>query len=401
VTETLAYFLCVLGFAGFSYKLVDARNNQPLRRMWYMAGFGVCIALGILVLTPAMEELAGGGVVFDRFATLAGDEFKLGAMAFAVAFVRSMRLGEGARLGWHAVLTFVTLAAEVVLYLVAQPTREGELTMLTSRGLPFYVAYEVLFLVYGLISLAFLTAVFARFAAAAEPGPLRAGLWLIVAGVCSAFGWTFWDVDDVRQLAVTGFVEAREDVPSAVFAACSIGFFSLGATLSVWSPSVAKIFGWFRAYRSYRRIEPLWTALRAAVPGIALDPDARLTGGAEFALYRRVIEIRDGHLALRRHFDPGLPERVHANARSAGIPEGRLAATVEAATLAAAILSERAGRCYPESDIPPPQLADAGVATEAAWLVQVSRAFRRSEVVARVRTEAAAELGLVSGAAGY
>ena len=389
MTETLAYFLCVLGFAGFSYKLIDARNSQPLRRMWYMAGFGVCIAMGILVLTPAMEELAGGGEVYDRFATLAGDEFKLGAMAFAVAFVRSMRLGKGARLGWHAVLTFVTLATEAVLYLVAEPTRAGDLTKLTSYGLPFFVAYEVVFLVYGLISLVFLIVVFSRFAAATEPGPLRAGLWLIVAGVCSSFGWTFWDVDDVRQLAVAGFVEAREDVPSAVFAACSIGLFALGATLSVWSPSVSKIFGWFRAYRSYRRIEPLWTALRAAVPGIALDPDARLTGGAEFALYRRVIEIRDGHLALRRHFDPELPSRAEAQARAAGVPESRIAATVEAAALAAAILAERAGRTYPESDVPGPQLADADVATEAAWLVQVSRAFRRSEVVARVRADLA------------
>lgn len=397
MTETLAYFLCVLGFAGFSYKLIDARGSQPPRRMWYMAGFGVCIALGILVLTPAMEALAGGGVVYDRFATLAGDEFKLGAMAFAVAFVRSMRLGEGARLGWHAVLTFCTLTAEAVLYLIAQPSRMGDLTRLTSGGLPFFVAYELVFLVYGLVSLAFLIVVFARFAVAAEPGPLRAGLWLIVAGVCSSFCWTFWDVDDVRQLAVTGFVEAREDVPSAVFAACSIGFFSLGATLSVWSPSVTKIFDWLRSYSSYRRIEPLWTALRMVVPGIALDPGGGLTGGAEFALYRRVIEIRDGHLALRRHFDPELPARAEAAARRAGVPDDRIAATVEAATLAAAILAAQVGRHYPEPDGPTAHLADADVATEAAWLVQVSRAWRRSAVVATVRVETAADLGLVSG----
>ena len=193
--------------------------------------------------------------------------------------------------------------------------------MFSSGTLPFALGDKAVFLLYSLISLGLLIAVFARSAWHAEPGPLRTGLWLLVVGVGAAFAWTFWDIDDVRRLAQSARIGAREDLLSSVLAATTVCFVAAGATLSAWSPSVSSVIGRVRAYRAYRRIEPLWKALRAAVPGIALDPGRELAAGAEFALYRRVIEIRDGHLALRAHFDPDLPARAEAEARRAGVRE--------------------------------------------------------------------------------
>ncbi|MFD0573204.1 DUF6545 domain-containing protein [Kitasatospora gansuensis] len=68
---------------------------------------------------------------------------------------------------------------------------------------------------------------------------------------------------------------------------------------------------WVRAWTAYWRIGPLWTALHRAVPEIALStPTTRLRPafprGAEFALYRRIIEIHDGLLALRPYVHPGV-----------------------------------------------------------------------------------------------
>jgi hypothetical protein len=395
VIETLAYLLCVAGFAGFGYKLIEARHSQPVRTMWFLAGFGICIATGILVLTPATEALVGPGPVFEWVATLAADELKLGAIGFAVAFSQAVWRGEGARLAPHALFTGATMVLLAVCFTLSGPERVGDDTVFSDGGLPFALGDKAVFLVYSLVSLALLITVFVRSAWHAEPGPLRTGLWLLVVGVGAAFAWTFWDVDDVVHLARTARIGAREDLPSSMLAAATIGFVTAGATLSAWSPAVLSVLGRVRAYRAYRRIEPLWAALRAAVPGIALDPGRELAAGAEFALYRRVIEIRDGHLALRAHFDPELPARAEAAARREGVREADVAATVEAVTLAAAIEAGRAGRRFTPGDPPTDPLteADADVDAEAAWLVRVSRAWRRSTVVNQVRLGA----GVVSG----
>ncbi|MEU4252403.1 MAB_1171c family putative transporter [Amycolatopsis sp. NPDC026612] len=380
--ETLTYYLCVAGFAGFGYKLIEARHSQPVRTMWFLAGFGICIATGILVLTPAMEALLGPGPVVEWVVTLAGDELRLAAIGFAVAFTQSVWRGEGARPAPHAWFTAATMVLLGGCFALSEPRRTGAETVFSSATLPFALGDKVLFLLYGLVSFGLLFAVFVRSAWHAEPGPLRTGLWLLVAGVGSAAAWTFWDVGDVVQLARTARIGAREDLPSSVLAAVTIGFVTAGATLSAWSPAVSSVLGRLRAYRAYRRIEPLWTALRTAVPGIALDPGRRLAGGAEFALYRRVIEIRDGHLALRAHFDPDLPARAEAAAQRAGVREAEVAATVEAVTLAAAIEASRTGRRFdrtPGHEAEPDSAAD--VAAEAAWLIQVSRAWRRSDAL--------------------
>ncbi|MFD5245594.1 MAB_1171c family putative transporter [Amycolatopsis sp. NPDC058340] len=385
MTETIAYFCCVVAFAGFGYKLIQARHTQPRRRMWFLSAFGMCIAGGIMLLTPAMENAVGVEEPVGSLLNLAADLLKIGAMAFAVAFARSLKLGEDKRIGWHAVLSWTVVAAEITLFFLSGSHRVGEHTAAGPGGLGWFVAYNVLFLVYGLISLLTFSLVFARFALHADPGPLRVGLWLLVGGGVSALGWTFWDVDDIYILATTGAVDAGEEPLSAILAALSVGLAGAGATLSVWGPALATPFRLIGLYRTYRRIEPLWAALREAVPGIALDPGPGMPGGVEFALYRRVIEIRDGHLALRPYFDPDLPRVAEAEARKAKIPEARVAATVEAATLAAALAAAGAGRRYAPDDVPATYLDEPDIATEAAWLVEVTRAWRRSAVVGRIR----------------
>ncbi|WP_432851088.1 MAB_1171c family putative transporter [Amycolatopsis sp. CA-161197] len=396
MTETLAYLACVLGFAGFGMKLLEAGRDQPARTLWFLAGFGICIALGITDGMPAMDELAGHHRWYAEYAPLAGDLAKFGAIGFTVAFTRSMRFGADARLGRHAVLSWFVIAVEIVLFILAGPDRAGDETVVAVERRPFLIAYELVFVVYGVLSLTLVAVFFARFAMRARAGSLRTGLWLIFAGVVAAVAWTLWDLDDVAALVSDGRVEATEDLPAAVLGAACVVLAVAGSTLSVWGPSLATPFRWLRAYRGYRRIEPLWTVLRDAVPGIALDPARGLGRGAEFALYRRVIEIRDGHLALRPYFDPDLPARVVDRARRDGVPTRRVAATVDAATLAAALVAREADHRFQpdDADAPLSRAVAADVSAEAAWLVEVTRAWRRSALVADVRRETRRELGV-------
>ncbi|MEC3973704.1 MAB_1171c family putative transporter [Amycolatopsis sp. H20-H5] len=389
--ETLAYLCCVLCFVAYSYKLVESRRTQPLRGLWYLSGFGICIASGIVVLTPAVESLVGGVEPWVNLVNLAGDMLKVGAITFAVAFARSMQQGENVRRGWlpFAVMA-VVMVLESVLFFAARPYREGDHVVPGPGGVPLYIAYCAVFWLYDMVMLTLFIRVFARFARFAEAGLLRTGLWMIVSGVSVGLVWAFWNIDDIYRLLHQGKVEAGEDNVSAVLAALCVGQVVAGATLSLWGPRLAAPARSWRAYRRYRRIEPLWTALCSAVPGIALYPGRHLPGGAEFVLYRRVIEIRDGQLALRPYFDPQLPERAEAEARRSGVPEPQIPATVEAASIAAALVASKAGRCYRAEGTSPPAayFRDGDVEAEATWLVEVTRAWRTSPVVEVIRSQA-------------
>src|SRR6201996_7921013 len=70
-------------------------------------------------------------------------------------------------------------------------------------------------------------------------------------------------------------------------------------------------------YWSLRRLYPLWAGLCQAVPGIALDPvpvwaDRLDPRDLQVRLYRRVIEIRDGYMALTPVAVPGIEDLVRA-----------------------------------------------------------------------------------------
>ena len=103
------------------------------------------------------------------------------------------------------------------------------------------------------------------------------------------------------------------------------------------------------AYRSLRQLYPLWAGLCQAVPGIALDPvpawpDRIHPRDLQVRLYRRVIEIRDGYMALTPVDVPGIEDLV----RDVSGPHELSAA--DRATLAAANRLELARRAELRGD---------------------------------------------------
>jgi hypothetical protein len=143
----------------------------------------------------------------------------------------------------------------------------------------------------------------------------------------------------------------------------------------------------------YLALEPLWEALRAEIPGIVLEerrPTLRARGpkpSAEFALYRRVIEIHDGRFALRP-YAPDQDEVAQQLARMSAAPEGDgLGALAEAASIATALENLRAGRKLDDPDareVPLAPAASGTVAAEAAWLLEVTAAYTGSPLIPRV-----------------
>ena len=139
------------------------------------------------------------------------------------------------------------------------------------------------------------------------------------------------------------------------------------------------------AYRRLRRLLPLWQALYEATPAIALTPPiaGRVRAGIrdlEVRLYRCVIEIRDGALALRPYAAPDLRERGREAARNLGVPDRQIEPVAEAVWL------EVARRAKLRGDPPVPEVAINGLggidlAGELEILEQISTAYQRSEAV--------------------
>ncbi|MEU8819428.1 MAB_1171c family putative transporter [Actinoplanes sp. NPDC048796] len=128
------------------------------------------------------------------------------------------------------------------------------------------------------------------------------------------------------------------------------------------------------AYRNLLVLRPLWKAMRDTFPEIILFTPRRaiveLAGvdDIHLRLYRRVIEIRDGMLALRPYLErpePGADETANS----------------EADAIVRALERRKAGE-PPSKSSAEAAWAPVGstLADEVAWLSAVSRAYRRSGV---------------------
>jgi hypothetical protein len=159
----------------------------------------------------------------------------------------------------------------------------------------------------------------------------------------------------------------------------------IGATLPSWGPRIglSALFDWAGRWRTYQRLRPLWFALYQANPQIALvQPkpallEFLLPTDLDLRLYRRVIEIRDGRLALQPYLDP----KVGLAARDRSSVTGQeLDAIVEATTLAAAVDAKRSG-APPRTTEPVAVPGGRDLESDTAFLNDVARAYRKLKLV--------------------
>ncbi|WP_327586858.1 hypothetical protein OHA25_07500 [Nonomuraea sp. NBC_00507] len=119
--------------------------------------------------------------------------------------------------------------------------------------------------------------------------------------------------------------------------------------------------------RAYRRLHPLWSDLYAAMPEIVLNPprgrDLMAILDIDYRLYRRVIEISDGMLALGI---VGLPRHAH--------PDPRRAAAV-AETLATGLQRMEKPAAASAVTTQAPAQQDRSLDDEIKWLILVADAY--------------------------
>ncbi|MEU5028075.1 MAB_1171c family putative transporter [Streptomyces milbemycinicus] len=425
--DLLAYLPAAAAMAVGWYELRLARRRRFAPGTRQLCLFGVCMGAAMAVLAPATVTAAGHVLpaTAEAWPHLAGRELEMAALAWLALAAMALDLPDARHIPprWHVRVTVAVCAAAAVCFLASGAVVEdGEVVAPGASGRAGLVAFDVLFTLYSLWSLTLFALPVHAQIRRSGPGPFRTGLRLVTASACVGGLWALWGLAGLENMARTGRQGAGTDPVAMVLAASCLVLACLGATAAWWRGALSAPARWMRAYRRYRALEPLWSALHAAAPGIALRTrTGRLSWlpprSAEFALYRRVIEIRDGYLALRPYAAPrdtAAGAGMAAEGDDVGMgaeAEVVRAAEAEAAAVAAAIVAASSGvRPDGPDPAPDPDPDPAGntsgpavrpvrgtLEAEAAWLVRVADAFARSTAERPGRARVPAELRLSRG----
>ncbi|MFD5528256.1 MAB_1171c family putative transporter [Streptomyces virginiae] len=242
----------------------------------------------------------------------------------------------------------------------------------------------VVFLVTHTLGTSALTWLCAKWFARADRSlrPLRTGLALIVlAGLLDlAYLAAKW-ASVVARWAGRDWVVLSTDVAPPLASASAL---LLGAGFVV--PLIGGSATW-TAYSEYRRLRPLWKALRGFAAAQGRTVPLAWWSPVGIRLIHRESVIDDGILALAGWFDPRVHACAYEAARGRGMDEARAATVADAAVVAAAChVKDAAARGSGPGPAPVPEPHRLGHRP----LTALAHEFRTSAVVARARDAAAA-----------
>lgn len=357
----------------------------------------IALALGLALVFLAPTVQARASALVPSLGRLLSNVCALIA-AFGwqhlLLYVRHPAQHVRARARTRLITLLVAITVMAVMFFASSPPPGIGIFTGLYRSQPTLAGYTMVFtsyLAFAVVDLAVLALSSIRGARAW----LRLGMILTAAGCLVATGYLIEKVISVVNELLTGS-PAEPYCPSA--------FATLGCTFAVGMPALAAlllILGttlptlgprlehlirslWHR--RCLRRLRPLWENLHEVLPEIALaTPEHPLSpsppGEVSDRLYRQVIAIRDGLLALQPYHDPTDTHQHRTQAATAGLTEQRRAAAIEAADLRVALHRRRHGLppCGSPTEatvvIQPDDLSG-----ELRWLTQVSDALARDEL---------------------
>ncbi|MFE2145171.1 MAB_1171c family putative transporter [Streptomyces sp. NPDC059456] len=333
------------------------------------------VAVGVPGIRRCIENLLGVASVANVLVHL----LSLGAAACLIEFIHGTTTADDRR-GLSAPVRGLAVACPaLVLVFALMPRPDGEEDLLTQTSTGWSLAYwgiVTLYLGWGLLACAVMCF---RYMSHAASGALRTSLRLIGAG--SLFGLAYEAHRVVYLLGHTAapgwFAGTAVVATTQVLLASSMLLLVLGVA---W-PGLAERVRVRRVRTRIRRIRPLWLALREAVPEVMLPLPAALARDADVLLYRYVIEIRDGTLALGAFAGEPAREAARTLLTAQGLSGAALEAAVEAAALRYAARQTVPGGAS-SGAARPPGAGPAGddLDAEVAWLELVAEAYATPRV---------------------
>lgn len=392
----LVFVTPVIAWAATLYKLRVLRRNphDPIvRAMWLSI---VLMAAALTVLAPPVALLIDRATGIANISRLLGNSLGLGAACQTLTFHflhlddgtgatrRSIRVARGTLAG--------TLVAMVVLFALAPVHHEAQDFWQRYGTTPYMLGYRLLFLGYLGLTAAILVPSTWHYAGAAGRSSIALALRLIAIG--AIFGGAYTVHEALHAIALSVGVQNpfldSQPVATILITLC-VAFMLTGSTMPAWSRRLGLpgLLGRVGHYHVYRQLYPLWIDLCRAFPEIALFPprsvvaDALALRDLDLRLYRRVIEIRDGLLALRMYVDPSVMEHARAAGQEIGLPPDEIEALVEAACIAGALQARNSGGHGGHAAAHLPSIAPGDVDSEVRDLIRVAYYYCHSSLVAR------------------
>ncbi|MFG2290370.1 MAB_1171c family putative transporter [Streptomyces sp. NPDC048595] len=388
--------LCALALL---YKLRDLRHHRrDPALLALLIAFG-CKGISFTLSTPSVAEAVDARLGVSDIGALGIHLFGgvASSAAFLTAIVYWVYPPEAARRRALVRLLIAALCAVamVTMWAVAGTGAQHRSAhyLLQNAHRPLVAAYLLLYVSAFGAGMIEIIRLCRRYGRVAGRQWLRRGLY------CTAIGASACLVYCLNRLlsliAVQSGLDPLEwELLTPVANGTGILFLVTGLTMPSWGPRLAEWRRRVRNFVTYQRLHPLWAALYAAVPDIALNPQhagrlARfLPGDISYRLYRMVIEIQDGLLALRPYMAPAVAAEARRSAEEAGLSGDRLHAMVQARSLVSALRAKHDDRppvrepeaAGPEADTDggdaeEQAATNGGYAEEIGWLLHVARAY--------------------------
>ncbi|MCE7006447.1 hypothetical protein LWC34_26995 [Kibdelosporangium philippinense] len=361
------YAPAILAWAFVAGKLIDRRrrNTNDGYALWLIL---VGLACSLTAMAPGPYRLISEVSGVPNLGRLVSHLSML-VVAWAAQELMSRLNGAKIRFPWWPVVVGVAIT---VLFVLADTPVDDVRFAGRYAAEPWVLEYWLVFMA-GLLPAFIRTTVLCwRYGGLSGTFTGKLGLRMVSAGITSsllyhvhkALFFAAARFDLAYPKGFGGLLDRMLPLLAAIFVL-------VGATMPTWAPKLGlnALVDWLAKLRTFHRLRPLWLALYQATPQIALIPprsalaEVLLPNDLDLRLYRRVIEIRDGRLALQPYLDPG---------SAAGADD----ALVEATMLAAAIAAKRAGAPTRDNETVP-VAGGRDLESDTAFLMDVARAFRK------------------------
>ena len=356
------------------------RSSSPPRR-WFVLIFGL-LAVAFWLCVPAVTVWVTHASGMTSLADVGERIAVMGAAFGAQALVRDVgssgTLPAPSRRG-----SLVLLLTAVSLLLVAYVGghRAGTSVFGSFAGAdPWSGLYLAVFLTYMGYIVSDVGAGCWRYARSAE-GALRLGLRVMALGCWAALLYAVFKAGAlVLAHVATPLPRTTEAAVGQSLAFLAGVLVAVGGSLPSLVRRREALRSWMGKYSAYTRLYDLWASLMATFPALALEAPSRRwrdrvrVRHLDRRLYRRVIEIQDGRLALRDYLSATTAQMAAGAAHSLRLAGVAADAFIEAKVLEDAVRSVRRG--VPAAE-PWGRVTRPGTRTadEVEWLVRVSSSF--------------------------